>query len=166
MFKISGKFKEPFIDIDKYKKLLQDQLVESVIQAAMRWLSTATDIVPVWSGASRATFLSLARAIHYSLSISPRVISRVSLGNAHGDGGLQIDRDAAKFSFYYSTTLPHLIYNEYNDANQNPDPTLYSRLLQPGPYNFQDIARQACLSELSNARLPDPRAAIGTKVVK
>jgi hypothetical protein len=166
MFKITGKFREPFIDMEKYKKLLQDQLVESLIQATMQWLGAATAIIPVWSGASRATFLSLARAINYSLTISPKVISRISMGSAESEGGLKIDKDTGKFSFFYSTTLEHLVYNEYNNANENPDPGLFARLLQPGPYNFQETARQAFLAEIRNVMLPDPRQVIGTKAVK
>ena len=37
----------------------------------------------------------------------------------------------------YRTWLPWLIWNEYHNANVDPDPGLFGRLLKPGPYNFQ-----------------------------
>jgi hypothetical protein len=57
----------------------------------------------------------------------------------------------------YSTTLWHLIYNEYNNANANPEEArIYSRLIQPGPYSFQEKANAAFLEATKFVKLPSP----------
>jgi hypothetical protein len=166
MFKIRGKFRVPEFDMDKYKEILHKHLTEVLIQSAMQWLGAATAIVPVWSGASRATFLHLARAIAYSLTIQPVTNSRIGMGLAAGEGGLRLDKDKGTFTFFYSTTLDHLVYNEYVNANEIPDPTLYSQLIEPGPYHFQEAAAEMFKSEIKEASLPDPRLALTSKVQK
>ena len=49
----------------------------------------------------------------------------------------QTDKTKGVYTFTYSTTLPWLVWNEYHDANVDPDPTKYpppAKLKKPGPY--------------------------------
>jgi hypothetical protein len=57
----------------------------------------------------------------------------------------------------YQTSLWHLIYNEYNQGNLNKEEArVYSRLLHPGPYAFQERAGEAFQSFAQTVRLPSP----------
>lgn len=156
--KFKGTFIAPRIDLQKYKNAVRDELMEKLSLAAFEWLNATADQIPQWSGASAATFLHLARAVGYTLPISQSGIApnRIPLGLGHGDGGFKIEQDRGRYFFHYGTTLPHLVYNEHNNANVDPDPTLFGRLLQPGPYRFQDKGRLAFLNVAGNTRLPNP----------
>ena len=48
------------------------------------------------------------------------------------------------YSFTYATTLPHLIVNEYQNANDFPEKNGHKfRLTHPGPYHFQEKGKLA-----------------------
>ena len=52
----------------------------------------------------------------------------------------------ALYRFTYSTTLPHLIVNEYYNANLFRNPATgepYFHLTNPGPYHFQEAGQRA-----------------------
>ena len=83
-----------------------------------------------------------------------------------GDGGLQIDRAKGTYRFHYATTLEHLIYNELNNANVDPDPGLLYRLKQPGPYRFQEAGAKAFRQFAGKVRLPSPWKALKVKAHK
>src|SRR5690606_34024151 len=106
----------------RYENLLHDYLMEQIKDAAIEWLkATAENIIPQWSGASAATFIHLARAVGHSLSITPSSTApnRMSLGERSGNAELKADKSTGSYSFIYSTTLEHLVYNEHNNANLN-----------------------------------------------
>jgi hypothetical protein len=109
---------------------------KAISQAIYIWLETVLMEIPVWSGASRATFIKLAQTIEYNVPIAPVTLSREGIGSAESAGGLR-PTDKGQYVFYYSTSLPWLVWNEYNNANVNPDPTLFNRVIKEGPYNFQ-----------------------------
>lgn len=157
MFKISGNFQVPTIDIAKYKQALREAALTALVDAASRWLSTATAIIPVWSGASHATFLQLAQAAKYTLNINPVTNGREAWGVASSEGGLSSEKDDTYFRFFYKTSLPHLIYNEYNNANISPDPSLFGKLRRPGPYQFQSKANVVAAPALKDFKPPDIR---------
>ena len=156
--KFKGTFLAPRIDLEKYRTTLQAALLEHLTLAAFEWLNATAAQIPQWSGASAATFLHLARRISYSLPITQAgsAPNRVGLGMSEGDGDFILDPGKGQFSFFYRTTLAHLIYNEFNNANVNPDPTLFSFLHNPGPYHFQQRGRLAFLRVAADARLPNP----------
>jgi len=57
----------------------------------------------------------------------------------------------------YGTSLWHLIYNEYNNANLNPEAgRLFARLHRPGPYNFQTIGGEAFQGYAQTVELINP----------
>lgn len=155
--KLTGTLRAPRLNMSRYKEALKQELGEAIARAAFEWLSTVTNIVPVWSGASRATFLPLASQIGFQLTIDPATdFSRIPLGLQHSTGEVTSDPDKGQFTFRYATTLAHLIYNEFNNANISPDPTLFSRLIQPGPYRFQEMGQKAFEEVAQSVSLPDP----------
>lgn len=164
--KFTGVLRAPRIDIAAYRQEVGKVLMESLKDAAVEWLSVTAGTIPQWSGASVATFIHLARAAGLSVQATPtgasNVPNRINLGLGHSEGGFNIDAINGKYSFFYSTSLPHLIWNEYNDANSNPDPTLFSKLIDPGPYNFQERGKLAFMRMAAGVRLPDPKFKITT----
>lgn len=156
--RLSGSFKVPRIDFTRYRRELLDKLSDKTAEAAFNWLRSTTDDIPVWSGASLATFLKLAREISFQLFITPvnSAPNRISLGASKSDGEFTADAEKGRFTFLYSTTLDHLIYNEFNNANVVPDPSLFFRLKNPGPYKFQEKGLLAFKQVAATGRLPDP----------
>jgi hypothetical protein len=154
--KFTGKLVSFDIDMAKYKKLLHEQLLEDLGRVAFAWLDAALEEVPEWSGASRATFLQLARKVGYSLAISPKVISREAFGAQHGQGRMTIDKDKGIYKFSYSTDLKWLVSNEYQHNTKKNDPSVFHRLLRPGPYHFQKKGLAAFEQESKDVRLPNP----------
>jgi len=166
--KIKATLPTPRLNLASYVAALSEVLSDSIAQAAFEWINAATAEIPVWSGASHATFMRLADAIDFNLVINeahnaPR---RVSYGQRLSDGGLDIDAAKGRFNFMYETSLPHLVYNEFNNANIDPDPGLLSRLLEPGPYEFQRHAAEAFLRSVRSVSLPDPYSHMKVIIVR
>ena len=98
--KFTGTLRAPRIDLDKYRRVLDKHLREAIAQAIMEWLeATVLAEVPVWSGASRATFLALARNIEYNIPIFPVAPSRVGRGMAESSGSLETDAMKGRYVF-------------------------------------------------------------------
>lgn len=153
--KFKLRYEKMRLDMESFKKALDTAMLEQVANGAASWLDAVLVAVPVWSGASHATFLKLAREIEFSLVISPKAIDRTHFGESHSDGTLVGNVQTGTYTFQYGTTLPWLIWNEYNNANINPDPTLLRGLLRPGPYHFQRRGAEAFVQMARTARLPD-----------
>lgn len=164
----TGVLRAPSLKRHAYMRALHEQLTEALAKAAFAWLRETADSIPQWSGASAATFLHLARQVGYSLPITPSGIApdRRSLGLGRGKGAVTIERARGRYFFMYGTTLEHLIYNEYNNANVRPDPTLIWRLTSPGPYRFQQRGKVAFLRVASSVRLPNPFLYLKVKTIK
>lgn len=157
----------PSINIQAYRQALVESMFDSMLRGVFAYLDAVTSVVPEWSGASRATFLHLARQVGYPLVVNnlPHVENRVPLGLAESEGSFKSEEDKGRVSFKYKTTLPHLVYNEYNNANDNPDPTLFGKLRNPGPYGLQELGKQAFIREVRTA-LPDINGFIILKTVE
>ena len=87
--KFSGTLATPKLNLSAYMNALHQHLTDAIQNAAREWLHATVVEVPVWSGASVATFLKLAAAVAFPLGASPivGVMSRVALGQ-----GSSIDR--------------------------------------------------------------------------
>jgi len=142
------------IDKSRWQKDLHNDFEAKIKQAGYVWLNRIVfSVVPVWAGSSVATFKKLAREVNFPLVITPTQTARnhiasgnigVSLGFRKSDGKLIINKSKAYYAFTYSTTLPHLVFNEYQDGNANPQAgRVFSRLIQPGPYHFQEVGKDA-----------------------
>lgn len=154
--KFTAQLSVPHIDLAAYRSALHAHMSDAIAQALMAWLEAVLAEIPVWSGASRATFVKLAAAISYSLPVAPAAVNaahglftsridRTSKGSAESDGQLTANKDTGEYTFTYGTTLPWLVWNEYHNANVEPDATLFYRLIKPGPYNFQAVGARAFL---------------------
>lgn len=158
MFQISATLIAPTIDMASYRKALINHFDYHLEQGIRRYIKAiAFNVVPVWSGASVATFLKLAALADYSLSVTPRTSrGRISLGKSSSGADIQMNGNRGQFHFLYETSLPHLVFNEYNNANMGGDPRVYSKLIQPGPYGFQNIGKAVFLSYAKSVRMPNP----------
>ena len=154
--KFTGNLVSPVLDLTAYKKKLHEQLLDDLNRVAFAWLDTVLAEIPNWSGASRATFLQLARQVGYSLIISPKVISRESFGASHGSGKIIANLSKGIYTFTYSTDLKWLVSNEYRHNTKKNDPSVFHRLLRPGPYQFQKKGQAAFEREAQGVRLPSP----------
>jgi hypothetical protein len=158
--RLSAVFQVPRVNFARYRAALQERMSEVLKQAAVQYLrATAEGKVPVWSGASRATFSALASHVDYALFIAQAsgAPNRIDLGLAHGVGVFEIDATQGLFSFTYSTTLPHLIVNEYYNANTFINPKTgqpYFHLKTPGPYHFQEAGQDAFREATAQVELP------------
>ena len=168
------KFKVRFlgaqIDLKKYNKVLDVQLGKLIEQAGYAWLNAfVLRVIPVWSGASRSTFLKLAREVNFPLTVTgisaPRDLissdpSRYGprAGFQRSKGEVSKGEKPGVYTFRWETNLFQLVFNELQDANANPVAgRLFSRLKRPGPYNFQELG-QAAFHEFSRdkVKLPNP----------
>jgi hypothetical protein len=85
--KFTYKFNIPRINVDRYRNELDKSMREAVAQAVMEWLDAVLMEIPVWSGASRATFIKLGMQIGMNIPVAP------ASGNwAHGLFTSRIDR--------------------------------------------------------------------------
>lgn len=135
--KFTASLAAPSLDLAVYRKALHAHMQDVLAQAIVAWLGAVLEEIPVWSGASRATFIPLASRIEFNIPIMPKVIDRRGVGIASAGGELEIDEEKGRYAFEYRTWLPWLVWNEYHNANVDPDPGLFDKLLKPGPYNFQ-----------------------------
>lgn len=146
-------------DIDGYKAALHEHMSRVIAEAATQWLGAVVQRIPVWSGASRATFVPLASLVGFEVNIDPVARTRFGLGLENAEGNVEADGGKGLYEFTYSTTLPHLIWNEFHNANIDPDPTKFpppAELHNPGPYEFQKLGLQAFDQFASDVTLPDP----------
>jgi hypothetical protein len=73
----------PEIDVKKTIKQFHAYMTNFVIDSLSGWVGESTDPIPVWSGASRATFIKAANTAKTQISIAPIVApigSRIPLG--------------------------------------------------------------------------------------
>ena len=150
--KFVPKYRRPRLDLAGYKKALDKYMTELLAQGLMAWLEAVIAEVPVWSGASRATFIKVAKTIDFSVPI--KGTARVGMGQAASTGELETDIESGMYTFSYGTSLPWLIWNEFHNANLDPDPTLFAKLKKPGPYDFQIKGAAAFLHATNLIDLP------------
>jgi hypothetical protein len=170
MLKMKAKIQAPRLDISKYNTVLEKAARELLAQAVFEYVVTAQAVIPVWTGASITTFTDLAGLVGLPLVVNPTrsAAARPNLVNkmqakarARSKGELHIG--GGQYSFSYQTSLPHLVYNEYHNANIERPPELFSELKNPGPYNFQQHTKAAVSVVLKQFVLPDPRDHISVK---
>ncbi len=156
------------LDFEDYRKRLHERLTDEIAHAAFLWLNAVLDEIPTWSGASRATFLALSREVGFNLTISPTPTGGkglgISIGAAHGQGEMIADPKKSLYTFKYATSLPHLIWNEFNAPGG--DPNVFAKLKKPGPYRFQEKGKEVFKQLAADVRLPNPWKSLKTTKVK
>jgi len=154
------------IDVAKYTKLMDNSLSEDLDKGGSNWLDAVVMAIPIWSGASHGTLLKLANKIGMTVSTSGHSSMPGMLGPAAGASASYATRIDNKglHTLEYGTSLWHLVYNEYNNANANPSAgRLFAQLKQPGPYGFQGQGGAAFAAFAQGVRLPSPLLALKLK---
>ena len=169
--KFSATFERAQVDMGVYKKALDLALREALAHGIFVYLQAVLARIPTWSGASRATFLNLAREISLDIPIAPvawgnsggksnkshgSILNRIPLGESNGTGRLIIDAATGRYHFEYTNSLGYLTFNEYHNANAGGDPGVMSRLKNPGPYDFQGKGLAAFEADAKSTYLPSP----------
>ena len=152
--KFKCNYRRPKLDLSGYKKALDKYMRELLAQGLAAWLDAVIAEVPLWSGASRATFIKVAKEIDWPVAAEG---NRTGMGVAASTGKLVADIGKGSYMFTYGTTLPWLVWNEYHNANIDPDPTKWpppAKLHKPGPYNFQVKGMAAFLHVADTVELP------------
>ncbi len=170
--RLTAKFQVPRVNFNRFRQALHENLSQSLAEAAKQWLSAVVPAstmegIPVWSGASRATFLRLASYVEYVFAFAPVADApdRIEFGLANGTGTFEMDAVQGIYRFSYSTTLSHLIINEYYNANTFINPKTdkpYFHLKRPGPYHFQEAGERAFRQFASGIELPGWRYIVDT----
>ena len=141
------------IKLDKRQRPAIDEYAKIVIEQAARiWVRTALDIIPTWSGASRATLQALASAVdeHVAIDVRGDAPDRIALGRLYSSGGIN-KVESGHYEFYYETSLRYLIANE----NQNVKPGTFGlrgSLVTPTPYQFREAGNRAVKAYLDQVR--------------
>ena len=123
-------------------------------EAARIWLKAAIPAVPVWSGASRATFQQLADAVGVSvpIDVAAGAPNRVALGRLNSRGGIERDGNGS-WRFYYENNLRYLAANETRSVSRGEYGVKWG-LIEPTPYNYREAARQAVRAYAKTVTLP------------
>lgn len=169
--RIKANMQAPRIQHSSYEKAMEKLGREVLSQAVFEYIVTVQGIVPIWTGASITTLSELANLIGMPIIVSatgsaalrPNLVNS-NQSKAKATSGGSLKNGGGVYSFSYHTALPHLVYNEYNNANVDRPPELFSQLKNPGPYNFQAATTSAVLVVLKQFHLPDPRD--HTKITK
>jgi hypothetical protein len=143
------------IAINPKQLVVIDVYVREQIESAARvWLDAALEIVPAWSGASRATFQALAAAVNYHIDIdvSSSAPNRIGLGRLFSSGGIRKNGNGS-YEFYYETSLRYLIANESRNVAPRTE-GLRGKLITPTPYQFREAGNRAVQAFLVGLDLP------------
>ena len=110
---------------------------EMIAQALMVWLEAVLAEIPVWSGASRATFVKLAQQIGYDLPVGPATgnwahglfdsrMDRTAMGMAQSDGKLTADKDDRRVHLHlqYDAAVADLERVPQRQRRSGPEPVL------------------------------------------
>lgn len=150
------------VEFDKNAWLdaLDEDMTKQTTEAAHKWLKTVLYEIPVWSQASRATFIELAEAVGFPIDLGSSISpfgSRLALGRSTGKGGLTTDKkESTYFFFFYETTLEYLAWNEYHKAVKGDGSGIFSKLRKPTPYHFQKAGAAEFESFAENVKLVSP----------
>jgi hypothetical protein len=146
--RLTATFKIPTLAAS-VRKRLHEECTHILTEATKAYLNAVTAVVPVWGGASRATFSPLASHVEYALAIFPVAPhNTISLGIAESTATWVAG--PITYSFTYNTTLIQLNVNEYYNATG-----WGFHLITPGPYHFQERGRNAFLEALHEFTMPE-----------
>ncbi len=153
--RFTGSLAAPVVDLEALKAALDVAAKTAIRGALQEYLTIALDVIPNWSGASRATFNSLAQQVGVDTEASG---GGVPVGEADTNSTFILG-DNGIYQFTYSTHLSWLAWNEYINANENPDPGKWpppALLTHPGPYHSQAFGISSALHWLEDFQWPMP----------
>lgn len=104
----------PVVDIPRAKDKIKDTMTKFTFDVLREWVTEVTDVIPVWSGASRASFLRLANQAEVQIEIEPLIVapigSRIPLGFETSVGVIIADArgSAGLFGWDWQSTLDYI----------------------------------------------------------
>lgn len=104
----------PVVDIPRAKKRINDTMTKFTFDVLKEWVNEVTDVIPVWSGASRASFLKLANQVQFQITIEPLIVapigSRIPLGYQTSMGVIIADArgSAGLYGWDWESTLDYI----------------------------------------------------------
>lgn len=133
---LKAKVRFPKISIAKTQARIHEAMVQAVTDACKTWVIATTDAVPVLTGASKASFLRLAFAARVTLTINPRVTSRIPLGIATSTGQLIVQK-GSRYGFEWTSGLDyiHIVdrYDGFLDAGDAALAAFTQQVVLPAP---------------------------------
>jgi hypothetical protein len=106
MLKVKGNI-AAVIDVKKTLDDFHKDMTSFLFKTLKIWVTESTNPVPVWSGASRASFLKLAQQAQTSIVINPVATSRIPLGIETSEGEVVADPQK-EYSWLWSSELAHI----------------------------------------------------------
>ena len=167
--KFLAKLQLPKLDLNSYEKLVAVEMQQTLKDAVAVWLNaTVRTVVPTWSGASRATYESIANKADTSISYGPIIAhkDRRPLGRRESKSKFQVGKYV--YFFEWETSLRYFILNEHTHQVYNPTArdTGSGKILSPfglkhpGPYNLSEKGMAALQSFVQDIKLPNPFLAL------
>lgn len=104
----------PVADIPQAKKKIGDAMTAFTFDVLKEWVNEVTTVIPVWSGASRASFLKLANQAQVNIEIESLIVapigSRIPLGFASSIGVVIADARGSKalYGWDWESTLDYI----------------------------------------------------------
>jgi len=157
------------LDKKAYLDRLDGYLMQKLRGGGRKWLDATVRTrthIPTWSGASRGTFIKLAREFGTSVPIGPIRARRnmVQDGINHAArSGLRVNPSKGEWAFEYIHTLPGLIWNETNLSVPGPWPQPWSPNVRYLPYRIQDKGAAAWMEYAAKVKLPSITRYITTR---
>ena len=114
MPKVSADVRYPVIDIPRAKKKIGKIMTDFVFEVLADWVTTTTTVIPVWSGASRASFLKLANQAKVKVEIEPLIVapigSRIPWGYQTSVGVVIADARGSRglYGWDWESALPYI----------------------------------------------------------
>lgn len=97
----------PRIDLDATRAEIHRRMGELAVEAAKKFVIASTDVIPVLTGGSKASFLKLAFQAKVSLAINPIRKSRIGLGVESSRGEVFVE-PGDKYGFSWSSDLYYI----------------------------------------------------------
>lgn len=168
--KMRAKLQVPRVNHESYARHVDTRGRELTSRAIFEYLEVVQDVIPQWSGASLASFTHLANIISAPLVVNAQgwmadrpLYAAQRQEDAKSLSEAELTFTGGRYGFRYATALPHLVFNEYSNANVEIDPHVWSELITPGPYNFQQATQARVIEVLQWFVLPDPTLHIKIK---
>ncbi len=143
-------------------KLIDAWVREEIRNAAIVWIDAALQIIPSWSGASRATLEALGDAVNYPRPIFIGTAAgaplRVALGRMNSSGGVR-KYQAGTYEFYYRSTLEYLFANETKVVAPRTE-GLFGAMRTPTPFMFRAAGDAMAQFYVSQLELPLPKSGL------
>lgn len=98
------------VDVEKTNKRIHEVMVQFTKDTLVEWVTHTTQPIPIWSGATRATFIKLANQVQFNIDISP-IVSPPSVGNRSalgiGESKGEIIANFPQYGWIWESTLDY-----------------------------------------------------------